>query len=78
MGLIRLTVNFVIALALWTFVGQIPYIGVSVENRYHVWVNSGAMQEVFETSFAPFSWTKDRVATLIEDIKGVDEITRAR
>jgi len=68
MGLLRFLLNFMIAMALWTTLGQLSFKGQKLETRYHLWVNSPAMQGVFDTAFYPARWSSQKLSSLWNDL----------
>lgn len=78
MSFVRFTLNFLLAMSLWTILGQFSVKGEKLELRYHAWVNGPHMQNVFATALAPFRWSKHKVASLWEDLAPSDSPTQAR
>lgn len=52
-----------------TGVGQIPFRGENLENRYHRYVNSDAFQRAFQVVAKPVAWTSERVSELIANAR---------
>lgn len=48
-----------------TSLGQIPYKGENLENRYHGWVNSDDFQVAFWKFARPVTWTGEKIEELI-------------
>jgi hypothetical protein len=74
MGLIGFMIKAIFVFALFTAVGQIRVDGRSLENRYHVWVNSQTFQKHFWNVVRPATWTYERALNLIQK----DPVTQAR
>lgn len=69
MSFLTTLLKFFLALVIWTAVGQIPWKGESLENRYHRSVNSEPFQKTFWKIATPVTWTKAKVEKLIENHK---------
>ena len=54
-----------LALTLFTVIGQIRSNGVSLESRYHVFVNSSQFQRGFWSLATPVTWTVEKTRGLI-------------
>ena len=48
-----------------TILGQVPFEGRSLENRYHRVVNSQRFQHIYWTTLRPVTWTSEKVEALI-------------
>lgn len=68
MGIVRFSLNFLLAMTLWTVIGQVSIKDQTMEQRYSAWVNSRPMQQIFDTAFAPFRWSQQKMASLWEDL----------
>jgi hypothetical protein len=69
MGILSLG-RFLFRCAIWmlviTLIGQINYKGVSLENRYHDFVNSESVQARLEQIQEPIVWTYERAVSLVK------------
>jgi membrane protein required for beta-lactamase induction len=59
--LLRFLINSLLALVLFTAVGQIRIGERSLENRYHAFVNSDKFQAWFWAMAIPLTWTGDKL-----------------
>jgi hypothetical protein len=65
MGLLGFLLKSVFVFFVFTAVGQIRVDGRSLENRYHIWVNSPSFQKHFWTVVRPATWTYERARLLV-------------
>ncbi len=63
----RWLLGFTISLVVFTFLGQIQIAGVTLEQRYHEFVNSESFQSVSETVFSPFELGKEKLGSLMRN-----------
>jgi len=66
---VRFLLNILLAVAIFTGVGQIRWNERSFENRYHEFVNSEKFQDWFWAMAIPVTWTGDKIGEGFASIK---------
>ncbi len=69
MKLIEWSLKLCLSLAILTMIGQIHIKGRSLENRYHLGVNSSTFQEAYWAMMTPVTYTYGKFLSLVKKEK---------